>query len=206
MELHMAQVERVIDLLVYMLKTCDPDGIDFYLTSRRAKVITATKTKHILRGLKSTVTVGRCNMEDRLGSILEHYLAKPGKPGGVGLSRLPWKSSSGAKAARRLSLYVLTDGVWQPNNKPSKVIIPLLEHLKQQGLRWNHVGIQFIRFGKDPEGTRHLQQLDRMLSRENLNVFDTEPASGNVWKMLLGAINPWFDDDEIDDNDIIPVR
>ena len=161
------------------------------------------KTKHILRSLKSTVTVGRCNMEDRLGSILEDYLANAGR---AGLSQLLWNSSSGAKTTRRLSLYVLTDGVWQPNNKPSKVIIPLLNHLKQQGLRWTHAGIQFIRFGKDPEGTRHLQQLDRMLSRENLNVFDTEPASGNVWKMLLGAINPWFDDDEIDDNDIIPVR
>ena len=37
MGLHMAQVEKVIDLLVYMLRTCDPDGIDLYLTSRRVK-------------------------------------------------------------------------------------------------------------------------------------------------------------------------
>jgi len=24
---------------------------------------------------------------------------------------------------------------------------------------------------------------------------DTEPSNGNVWKMLLGAINPTFDND-----------
>ena len=199
----MAQVEKVVDILAYILKTCDPDGIDLYFTSKRAKVTTAMKAKDMLRCLRLTVPIGRCNMEDRLGSILEDYLAKPGR---AGLSRLPWNSSSGAKTTRRLSLYVLTDGVWQPKNNPSKVIIPLLDHVKQQDLRWNHVGIQFIRFGKDPEGIRHLQQYDRMFSGEKLDIVDTEPASGNLWKMLLGPINHWFDGDEIEGNDIIPVR
>ncbi len=27
------------------------------------------------------------------------------------------------------------------------------------------------------------------------DVVDTEPSNGNVWKMLLGAVNEWFDDD-----------
>ena len=27
------------------------------------------------------------------------------------------------------------------------------------------------------------------------DVIDTTPADGNVWKMLLGPINDWFDDD-----------
>ena len=188
----------MVDILAYILKTCDPDGIDLYFTSKRAKVTTAMKTRDMLRCLKSTVPIGRCNMEDRLGSTLEDYLAKPDQ---IGFSRFPWSSSLGAKLPRRLSLYVLTDAVWQPSNKPSKTINPLLEHPKQQDLRWNHVGIQFIRFGEDPEGTRRLQQLDRMLSREKLDIVDTEPANGNVWKMLLGAINHWFDGDDDDDGD-----
>ncbi len=27
------------------------------------------------------------------------------------------------------------------------------------------------------------------------DIVDTEPSSGNVWKMFLGAIDKWFDDD-----------
>ena len=31
------------------------------------------------------------------------------------------------------------------------------------------------------------------------DIVDTEPYDGNVWKMLLGAINKWFDDDPKED-------
>jgi hypothetical protein len=30
---------------------------------------------------------------------------------------------------------------------------------------------------------------------KNRDIVDTEPSNGNVWKMLLGAINPTFGDD-----------
>lgn len=179
MKAHMPNVKDLIGLLVYMLKRCSPNGIDFYFTSKRTKVRTATKTKDILRYLNSTVAVGRCNMEDRLGSILEDYLAKFDR---TGFSRLP------------------QDGVWQPNNEPSKAIAPLLKWVKQQDLRWNHFGIQFIRFGHNLEGMKRLAQLDGMA----LDIVDVTPTSGNVWKMLLGAVNEWFSDDDSNDHEDTP--
>ena len=33
------------------------------------------------------------------------------------------------------------------------------------------------------------------------DLIDTTPADGNVWKMLLGPLNPWFDDDTDEDDD-----
>lgn len=30
------------------------------------------------------------------------------------------------------------------------------------------------------------------------DIVDAEPADGNLWKMLLGSINKWFDQDEED--------
>ncbi len=33
------------------------------------------------------------------------------------------------------------------------------------------------------------------------DIIDTEPSNGDVWKMLLGAINTWFDD-TVDDGGI----
>lgn len=33
------------------------------------------------------------------------------------------------------------------------------------------------------------------------DIVDTTPANGNIWKMLHGAINSWFDDDpRVEDN------
>ena len=41
-----------------------------------------------------------------------------------------------------------------------------------------------------------------LTSSKNLrDVVDTTSADGNVWKMLLGAVNDWFDDDHDDMND-----
>lgn len=38
------------------------------------------------------------------------------------------------------------------------------------------------------------------------DIVDTEPANGNVYKMILGAINPWFDDDaEMNDDNEGPA-
>jgi hypothetical protein len=32
------------------------------------------------------------------------------------------------------------------------------------------------------------------------DIVDAEPADGNVWKMLLGAVNKWFDGDKDEDD------
>ena len=40
-----------------------------------------------------------------------------------------------------------------------------------------------------------LQWLTRLLRTRD--VIDTEPSNGNVWKMLLGAVNKWFDGDPV---------
>lgn len=37
-------------------------------------------------------------------------------------------------------------------------------------------------------------------SSDDRDIVDTEPSSGNVWKMLLGSTNKWFDQDPIVDN------
>ena len=36
---------------------------------------------------------------------------------------------------------------------------------------------------------------------QHRDLVDTTPADGNVWKMLLGPLNPWFDDDTEEEDD-----
>ena len=33
------------------------------------------------------------------------------------------------------------------------------------------------------------------------DTIDTTSANGNVWKMLLGAVNDWYDNDQCGDTD-----
>ena len=60
-----------------------------------------------------------------------------------------------------LSLYILTDGNYQQHanlEEPIQNIIDMLQELKKEK---RHVGIQFIRFGKDAEGKARLEALDQ---------------------------------------------
>ncbi|KAL9086936.1 MAG: hypothetical protein Q9159_003897 [Coniocarpon cinnabarinum] len=108
------------------------------------------------------------------------------------------------RGKKPLSLYVLTDGRYQQNSELKQPIRNILDTVAEKSGREPHwprsrkyVGIQFIQFGHDPEGTRRLDELDKFTRVEKLwsDIVDTEPADGNVWKMLLGPINDTFDDD-----------
>jgi hypothetical protein len=58
-----------------------------------------------------------------------------------------------------------------------------------------HVGIQFIRFGNDPAGKERLRRLDDELLGYNIekDIVDTEPANGNIFKMLQGSTSSIWD-------------
>ena len=63
-----------------------------------------------------------------------------------------------------------------------------------------HVGIQFIRFGNDAIGKQRLEYLDNDKLQHYtvpMDIVDTEPSTGNVFKMLLASTDPsWNNDDD----------
>jgi hypothetical protein len=70
---------------------------------------------------------------------------------------------------RALSVYVLTDGVWESPEREggdylTETIRKLVEQLKEAGCGREQVGVQFIRFGDDSYGKQRLEALD-MLSK-----------------------------------------
>jgi hypothetical protein len=75
----------------------------------------------------------------------------------------------------------------------------LVDYLERQGHPEKMAGIQFIQFGNDPIGTERLRWLDEDLKRDwglARDICDTTPYNDNVWKMLLGSINPYWDADK----------
>lgn len=62
---------------------------------------------------------------------------------------------------RPLSIYILTDGVWQPEGEPDQLIKDVASVLASNQVPQTHVGIQFIRFGEDEACRARLERLDR---------------------------------------------
>ena len=169
MATHVAEIKRLTVLLAYMVKNSNPDGVDMYFTKSTLKIKSEKKTKNLSRAFTNVIFEGSSNMEWKLGQILDEYKSKLGTQ-----SRAKWflLHKPQLQAVRPLSIYVLTDGVWQPKCDVRVTIANFVESLQQHKLLNKQVGIQFIRFGNNQEGGERLAELD---SKLNLSLYAARP-------------------------------
>ncbi|KAM7185597.1 Protein kinase-like domain containing protein [Naviculisporaceae sp. PSN 640] len=95
-----------------------------------------------------------------------------------------------------ISVIVFTNGQWGDGKAGAgvdHVIKRLTDQLKVRELKRTQVVIQFLRFGDDEDGIRHLEYLAG-LGRESsdeykgYSIVDTQPITGSVCSMLIGSI------------------
>lgn len=175
--------------LIYMVKKkkLDPNGSElrFIISDLRKEAKHTTGQVEMVKNREYQRLRGESNFAQRLDSIFTEYQQK-----------LTKKSLT-----RPISIYVLTDGVWQGGRQEIRVgnaIERMVKFLEKGNYPDNMVGVQFIRFGDDPEGVERLRWLDEALPKERglkRDICDTTAAHGNVWKMMLGSINDYWDDD-----------
>jgi hypothetical protein len=217
MNKHWKDVKSLLYVLAYLVKELDDDGLDmsFTISSQEKKFNHASKAVAYLDAMHPN---GLANINMRLSKLLMRYVNELEHP----TPRNRFSLRSRQSSVKPLSLYIFTDGVWQPGYDGVPPIEALIEKLTALHLPKEQVGIQFIRFGNSEEGIKILEYLDSGLRKkfgkqrfegtstsnslkrsfaDDLFTFrdhvDTEPfLKGNLWKMLLGAINDWFDDDE----------
>jgi hypothetical protein len=86
-----------------------------------------------------------------------------------------WSLFSSKKKKWGVSIYILTDGVWQSGPQPlcgvEEPIAKIVEKLTEYDSLSSKVGIQFICFGNDPVGTARFGQLDSDLERFGINMY-----------------------------------
>jgi len=186
-----SEVKELLQVLAWLIKRKDNDGFDVRFTISSAQDKNFEDSTPALKHVSNITPQGVSNMTMRLNSIFSKY----------NLTHKP------------LSLYIFTDGNWQHGSDAIAPIRNMVSLMNKRNFPKERVGIQFIQFGDDPEGTKRLNYLDsqlgqsikaEMLSTEHnvdirhrvLDIVDTEPFHGDIMKMLLGAVNPWFDDDE----------
>lgn len=155
---HWPDVKRVFEALSYVVKDCDPDGIELYFANSddRGK---DRNTSSLLRMLEHRGFQGTTDISLRLTQIFHRYRDELDEKTRSASLPLWWKRGT-TNSARPLSLYVLTNGAWESRCDAETPIKLLVEELKLRNMGKSQVGIQFISFGNDRICLDRLQRLD----------------------------------------------
>lgn len=185
MKKHWTEVVNVFKGLANIVHNVDPDGIDIYFTNssdvyhRKRMGWDRNNWQKLIPKIQQRQLAGTCDMKVALQSVLSDFSANLDPPtekprNGNRISRfLSPLSSTQAKPKKGLSVYVLTDGIWQDSPPPvcgvEQPIRHVVEKLDQNSHLDAMVGIQFIRFGEDPRGRDRMDLLDSKPSLQKLD-------------------------------------
>lgn len=147
---HWQTVNKVFKALSYIVKEMDKDGLDLYFTISETCEKKAKRTSKLLPIVEARKQHGNSttDINHRLTKILEEYKNN--------LDNKKWYQSE----IKPLSLYILTDGLWENECtaiEPIRNAVQKLEDLRKDE---KQIGIQFISFGHDPIGLQRLHHLD----------------------------------------------
>ncbi len=190
-----SEVDDLLHSLAYAVKKCSHNGLELRYTHVDEKVHSTNSTDLVnsVRKFKPPYATGNdrryTDIETSLGSFLDDYRQRIEK---YAKRRLTQHLHHDVK---RVNVYVLTDGRWQPESDASigESFRRLVSTLKLHGRNPKQIGVQFIQFGDDAEARQRLERLDNGLGLGVYDIVDTEPSAGNGFKMLLGAISKWAD-------------
>ena len=167
-------VKNLPRLLCYLAKTKDDDGVDLhYFHEPSAGLRKCKKSSEIFesitrRPFRGTTTPTRTvrNVLNAYKGKLDQYRHRRSHSKRSSTKGLPWGSSE-PERPKPLSVYVLTDGVWEDDQQLGQpylddTIRSLVEALKASGCEKDHVGVQFISFGNHQHGLQRLRALDKL--------------------------------------------
>ena len=164
---------KVLEAAFYSVKRYDPDGVDLLFTQGTRKSERIKKTKEALKSFDKVEWQGHTNMETRLGEEIDRYrnYLDSHQPS-TRISGWLQKTNASRKGnpPRRLSLYILSDAIWEPGTDLVTPISELVKTLKSKSLVNRQVGIQFIYFGGDEGAKAYLEALDNNLGKK-LNMY-----------------------------------
>ena len=156
---HRNNLEGVVEVLSHIVDKFDPDGTDMFFTRGVLPIKKCKNPKVLMKKLKAVRFEGMSNMEKALSEVLRDYEMRLDNKVGLRQKLADFIGTSGRWRPR--SIYVLTDGLWQPGLDVRSVIKNMIEKLKQHGIAAKHqIGIQFIRFGDDLNARDLLDYLD----------------------------------------------
>ena len=170
---HSKKIHDLFGLLSYMIKKSNPGGIELHFTmcTRRQR---AKRTTPLLKTLEEVEYIGVSNIKKPLGDILLTYYEKLRDPRrGSSAFSSAFLTTRSSRPVQCQNVYIFTDGVWQPGCDPGQMIGTLVRNLEENSMQREQFGIQFIRFGNDPDGIGRLNHLDSGLG---LSMYAPSPS------------------------------
>lgn len=191
------EVVEQAKLLAYLVKRVDKNGLDLYATiakdddpNRHMCVKNTTDlVKHVARLKRSSSR----DITQTLRQVLDPYLTSLR----ASHNSRTYLYDLYSRDVKPMTIYIFTDGIWTRDSDPSPLIKKAADTLEQTQHPYDQLGIQFIQWGDDPNGTQRLGNLD------TLPLYQMEPTrdivdtihydDDNIWKMLFGSIDKIFD-------------
>ncbi|KAL9025601.1 MAG: hypothetical protein Q9180_007638, partial [Flavoplaca navasiana] len=160
MEPHRKKVDEVLELLLTLIQTYNSDGIDLHFSTgpTQATKLRPSTLENLLKTMRERPAHGRPDFRQCFAEIIADYQSRFHH--NKSRTRLRHPNSTLPRGPRPLSLYVLTNGVWDPKCTLITEVKSLVAWLQEHNLPNKHVGIQFIRFGNDRGGKERLETLD----------------------------------------------
>ncbi|KAL8922484.1 MAG: hypothetical protein Q9172_003549 [Xanthocarpia lactea] len=196
MKRHWAWTKFLLRTLVQKVAGQDENGLDLSFTLGQQKLENEKSTSRLWeRRMREATPMSeaRTDMKAPLHEILSGYLQRVKHQ----------QRYQPTKQCRKLTLIIMTDGVWAGMGKNqhavNDIIVKFIHGLESLvgDLVHRPVSIEFIQFGDDPEATYRLRRLDTDMKWKGIpDIIDTEPASGDVNKMLLGSFVEAYDDED----------
>jgi hypothetical protein len=163
---HWAEVEDVMKTLMMKLKGVDDNGVDVHVTGNQESVPQTNEFTKVQKAIERTAPPGQIEIDipAALGRIFNHYYTKQAE------------NRRTHRALRRMTLYVLTDGIWDGTLDVDNLVdekiasfIRKVAKVFEEDFSVRPCTIQFIQFGNDPKATQRLRRLD-----------DDLPAMANI--------------------------
>lgn len=170
-------VTEYVELLSYLVKKKDKDGLDLhYFNSRPGEsIFRCERSSALVTSVRQRRFTGTSSPEGTLKKILDGYGKKLREHTAcaIGASKR-WSLHRSPRLPKPLSVYVLTDAVWESPNSPDEylheTLRDLIQNLCDAGCHRTQVGIQFIRFGDNPYGVQRLKDLDNLGSASGVDM------------------------------------
>ncbi|KAI0465833.1 kinase-like domain-containing protein [Xylaria cf. heliscus] len=205
MYMNWPSVQRTAQALSYLLGAFGPPEFKFCMTNSPVNIVTRNwrslfNDDGVFYKHRPSDNHGKCQMEVILSNVLSSVVDKATMCRSSWLPRKPQKVEG-------VDIYILTDGVWEPNPIPGchdeaggvdNAIATVIKSIRGLRLPRTFLSIQFIRFGRNPDGIRRLRWLDDGIKHRmgGWDIVDTTFHEGSVRKMLIGPKNTNVDNGE----------
>ncbi|KAK2616533.1 hypothetical protein QQS21_000576 [Conoideocrella luteorostrata] len=197
MHKHKDELRKTIRTLTYIAKPMDPNRVELIFASQPSVVHQPGRLTRSSQPLLDAFD--KCQFSGVDGSM-EHSL-------GVVVNSIIKKKLQPHKPRVEVSLFIFTNGQWGNDKIAACGVERPIQKLMDVTRKYDdrtRVMVQFIRFGDDLDGQRHLRYLDTFGKEKGWDIVDSKAiATGNVFTMFTGSIIQKGDDEDEDEPEML---